>query len=254
MQLPTASTSVTHNNPSPSRHPHVKSSSQESGGSFEFVELQQQIIQFYFQSFFWHQGWLKASALFKLFWPPFTVTEETNLLVSRPWVWQKNLSSFHCPFTGIPALAVACQQILGSGKLICRCSTVRPPAFNFLQFGRFLCLLFIMANGLSSLVQTPTLVGAKPLVTSPSSTGAKPLDTAPALMIENPLPSHSKLACFELQLGSKTIPGLKFCPGRLKHVESIDVIFADNDQANVSMVFTAIFLPLNHLPCHAPCR
>ncbi len=151
-------------------------------------------------------------------------------------------------------MLVACQRILGSGKLICRYSTVRPPAFNLLHFGSFLYLLFIMANGFSSLVPTPTFVGPKPLVTFPSSTGAKPLDTAPVLIIENPLPSYSKLTSFELQLGSKTIPGVNFCPGRLKHVESIDAIFTDDDQVNNSMVLAPIFVPFNYLPCHAPCR
>jgi hypothetical protein len=78
-------------------------------------------------------------------------------------------------------------------------------------------------------------------VSSPSSTvGAKPLDTAPVLIIENPLPSYSQLTSFDLQLGTKTIPGLKFCPGRLKHVESIDVIFTDDDQVNFSRVYTAL--------------
>jgi hypothetical protein len=137
---------------------------------------------------------------------------------------------------------LARHRILDSGKLICLYSTVLSPAsLNLLQFGRFVHPLFLMANGFSSLVLSPTLVGAKPLVSSPSSTvGAKPLDTAPVLIIENPLPSYSQLTSFDLQLGTKTIPGLKFCPGRLKHVESIDVIFTDDDQVNFSRVYTAL--------------
>ena len=90
-----------------------------------------------------------------------------------------------------------------------------------------------MANGFSSLVSTPTLVGAEPLVTSPSSIGKKPLDTAPVLIIENPLPSCSRLTSSELQLGSKTVQGIKFCPERLEHVESIDAIFTDDNQVNI---------------------
>jgi hypothetical protein len=104
-----------------------------------------------------------------------------------------------------------------------------------------------MANGFSSLLPTPTLVGARPLVTSPSSPGAKPLDTAPVLIIENPLPSYAMLTSFELQHGSKTVAGVKFCPGCLKHVESIDAIFTDDDQVNISIVFIPMFLPLNYL-------
>jgi hypothetical protein len=90
-----------------------------------------------------------------------------------------------------------------------------------------------MAIGFSSIAPNPTLVGPKPLLTSRSSTCEKPLDTAPVLIIENPLPSYSKLTSFELQLGSKTVPGIKFCPGRLKHVESIDAIFTDDYQVNI---------------------
>jgi hypothetical protein len=110
-----------------------------------------------------------------------------------------------------------------------------------------------MANGFSSLLPTPTLVGAWPLVASPLSPGAKPLDAAPVLMIENPLPSCAKLTSFELQHGSKTVAGVKFCPVCLKHVESIDAVFADDDQANISMVFIPMFLPLNYLLCQKSC-
>ena len=89
-----------------------------------------------------------------------------------------------------------------------------------------------MANGFSSLLRTPTLVVANPDETAPWLVGAKPLDTAPVLIIENPLPSYYHLNTSELQLGSKTVPGLKFSPIRLKHVESIDAVFTDDDQVN----------------------
>jgi hypothetical protein len=87
-----------------------------------------------------------------------------------------------------------------------------------------------MANGFSSLQRTPTLAGAKTVDMSLLLIGSKPLETAPVLIIENPLPSCHQLPSSVLQLGTKTTPGLKFCPGRLKHVESIDVIFTDDDQ------------------------
>ena len=87
-----------------------------------------------------------------------------------------------------------------------------------------------MANGFSSLQRTPTLAGAKTVDMSLLLIGSKPLETAPVLIIENPLPSCHQLPSLVLQLGTKTTPGLKFCPGRLKHVESIDVIFTDDDQ------------------------
>jgi hypothetical protein len=80
-----------------------------------------------------------------------------------------------------------------------------------------------MAVIFSSLRGDPPLAGA-----------AKPLDTAPVLIIENPLPSYHQLSLSELQLGSKSVLGVKFCPGRLKHIESIDAIFTDDNQVSSS--------------------
>jgi hypothetical protein len=87
---------------------------------------------FNFQSFFWHQGWLKGSALF---------SSVLALLHSHR------------------GNKFARQRILGSGKLICRGLTVLHLhcSANLLQFGRFVHLLFIVANGFSSLVLSPTL-------------------------------------------------------------------------------------------------
>lgn len=82
---------------------------------------------------------------------------------------------------------------------------------------------YSMAVIFSSLRGDPPLAGA-----------AKPLDTAPVLIIENPLPSYHQLSLSELQLGSKSVLGIKFCPGRLKHIESIDAIFTDDNQVSSS--------------------
>jgi hypothetical protein len=104
-----------------------------------------------------------------------------------------------------------------------------------------------MTNGFSSLLRTPTFDVANPDHTAPSLATAKPLDTAPVLIIENPLPSYYELNTLELELGSKTVPGVKFSSSRLKHVESIDAIFTANDQVNFDMSFSPVFLPLNSI-------
>ena len=67
----------------------------------------------------------------------------------------------------------------------------------------------------------------------PTLPGDTPLDTAPVLIIENPLDSYYNLSRGDLQLGSTAGPGLKFCEARLKHVESIDVIFTDDNQVSI---------------------
>jgi hypothetical protein len=87
-----------------------------------------------------------------------------------------------------------------------------------------------MSFGISSHLGQPTLVGAKPL------------HTAPVLMIENPLDSYYQLSSSELQLGTKTVPGVKFSPQRLKHVKSIDAIFTDDNQVSSSALLIPLFL------------
>ena len=78
---------------------------------------------------------------------------------------------------------------------------------------------------------------------APIAGTAMPLDMAPVLIIENPLPSYHQLSLSQLQLGSKSVPGVVFCPGRLKHVESIDAIFPDENQVSTFVLCTLI------LPC-----
>jgi hypothetical protein len=93
----------------------------------------------------------------------FTVVEETNKLVSGPWIGQKTLSPFHCPCTSIPIyfqsffwhqgqlkgfrsfqfyIGVASQSsrkrisssaVPGLGKRLCLLSTVRAPASQFIS-------------------------------------------------------------------------------------------------------------------------
>ena len=53
---------------------------------------------------------------------------------------------------------------------------------------------------------------------------------SPVLIIEHPLDSYYLLGSIELELGSKSYIGTKFCPHRLKHIRCIDAIFPDLEQ------------------------
>jgi hypothetical protein len=63
--------------------------------------------------------------------------------------------------------------------------------FGLRQFGRFLHLLFIMANGFRHFCGLNIGRDTRPLVTAPSL--RHEADTASVVIIENPLPSYSNL-------------------------------------------------------------
>jgi len=74
-------------------------------------------------------------------------------------------------------------------------------------------------------------VGFPSLAGQPTTSVPKPLDTAPILIIENPLESYYKLNTSQLELG------IKFSKSRLKHVETIDAIFTDENQVSLSLFY-----------------
>ena len=201
-----------------SRHPCQNFIAEFMEAPFESVDLQQRSIQHHLQSLFWHGVSVSSTdtGQARRFLPPPGFLASVNSTNAR----------------------IASQRILGLAKRICLSFTVCSPASPLLRLGtesgnpesqllfQFLCsILAVMAVGFSSLLGEQKLVG--PI----------PLDTAPVLIIENPLDSYYKLSNSELKLGSKTIPGIKFCPGRLKHVKSIDAIFTDENQVSPVLFF-----------------
>jgi hypothetical protein len=135
LQPPTASTAVIHNNPSPSRHPCLSNLHRRNREvALNLLNCSNKSFNFTSNRF----SGIKVSSrlpLFSvLFWRRFRVTEETNLLVSGPWVWQKTLSSYHCPFTGIPTFSLRALIHASFG-----CCLSADPGFRQINLSLFHC-------------------------------------------------------------------------------------------------------------------